>query len=522
MTRLRLPLVVLSIVLTALTAAAEERQVLLRHSFAGDANDKVKERDPKPKRSRYIEPDFHALQAPGLARHERKKIKKHLSVALFDDVVLHVELEDVERNGIDADVWSGRIEGDPQSSVVISVKDNALNAMISTLSQRWAIEPTATGAHEAFELDLGAFPPESQPLVPQGPSGNSIVADAVAVPDSAATIDVLVVYTDDLRVALGGTAGAQTAASNAIAATNTAYANSGVTPRVRLVGTMEVTYAETGNLSTTLSQLRNAGDTHIDEVHTRRNEVGADAVAMLTASSTDGSCGVGYVMTTPGPTFAPNAFNVTHWSCAVGNLSFPHELGHNFGLAHDRLNAGGQASYNYSYGYQDTQGGFRDIMAYANGCPGACPRIPYFSTPEITYLSRPLGVNYLLTNAADNVRALNNNAQYIANFRQAVVATPVTFTDDPLAAAGTRIKAIHLTELQTAVNAVRTRAGLTATTFTAVAAGGRINAAHITALRTALTPALTALGRTATFTDASLTGVRIKAAHIQELREYCK
>jgi peptidyl-Asp metalloendopeptidase len=491
--------------------AANDRRILLFTSFA---NAKEKERHPKPKRQRFIEPDLAALDAPGLKKNELQKVAKKLTAALFDDTVVHIELESVERNGADAIVWHGRIEGDETSNVDIVVKDNSLVATISTLSKRYMIEPGENGTHEALELDLASFPNELEPIRPI--QSNASRPDTVVANDSAAFIDVLVVYTDDLRASLGNTASAVAAATSAIAATNTAYANSGVTPRVRLAGTLEVAYNDSGNLETALYDLRGTSDGQMDNVHTVRNQVGADAVALLTLNGSGGTCGIGFLMGSLSAGFASNAFSATRWSCAVGNLSFPHELGHNFGLEHDRfVSPSGTPAYPYGFGYVDSQLQFRDIMAYANAC--GCTRIQYFSNPNMTYLSRPLGIHYESSpgTSADNVRALNNAAMTIANWRQAVSGyTPATFTDNPLVAASTRVKAIHITELRTAINNYRASVSLPAATWSPIAMGTVITAAHITEMRTALTAALPA----AVYTNP-LPGT-IRAVHIQELRNY--
>ncbi len=102
--------------------------------------------------------------------------------------------------------------------------------------------------------------------------------------------------------------------------------------------------------------------------------------------------------------------------------------------------------------------------------------------------------------------------------------TAVVFTDDPLVAGVTRIKAVHLAELRQAVNNVRARAGLGAASFTDAAVPGVVvKAIHILELRTALDAARSILGLpTGGYTDASLTGVRVKAVHFQELRDRAK
>jgi hypothetical protein len=101
-------------------------------------------------------------------------------------------------------------------------------------------------------------------------------------------------------------------------------------------------------------------------------------------------------------------------------------------------------------------------------------------------------------------------------------ATTTIFTDDPLSA-GTTMKVVHLTQLRTAVNAMRTAAGLGAAAFTdpALAAGTVIKAVHVTELRTALDQARAAIGLTAlVYTDPTITAgtTKPKAAHITDLR----
>ncbi|MEK6373212.1 MAG: SBBP repeat-containing protein [Acidobacteriota bacterium] len=104
------------------------------------------------------------------------------------------------------------------------------------------------------------------------------------------------------------------------------------------------------------------------------------------------------------------------------------------------------------------------------------------------------------------------------------LATVVVFADDPIVPFVTTAKLVHITELRTAVNAVRALAGLSAATWTTIQVGDAIQAAPITELRTALDAARsTLLLSTLTYTDPSLSaGVRIKAAHVQELRNGTK
>ena len=115
------------------------------------------------------------------------------------------------------------------------------------------------------------------------------------------------------------------------------------------------------------------------------------------------------------------------------------------------------------------------------------------------------------------VRAIGSS---VSAFSSTDAATTVVFTDATLTSA-TAIKAAHVMELRTAVNAMRVAAGLGAATFTdASLTGVAVKAVHLTELRNALDAARAAIGLTAlSYTDPTLTaGVVAKTAHVTELR----
>jgi hypothetical protein len=99
----------------------------------------------------------------------------------------------------------------------------------------------------------------------------------------------------------------------------------------------------------------------------------------------------------------------------------------------------------------------------------------------------------------------------------------VSFTDSSLVSGTTVIKAVHVMELRTRIDALRSRFGLPAygwTDPTLTAGTTIIRAVHITDLRTALAQVYVAAAMTPpTYTDPSLVpGVTMKAAHIAEIR----
>jgi Metallo-peptidase family M12 len=109
------------------------------------------------------------------------------------------------------------------------------------------------------------------------------------------------------------------------------------------------------------------------------------------------------------------------------------------------------------------------------------------------------------------------------------LATTVIFTDDPIPSPAqqlTTVKAVHFSQLRTAVSAVVTLAGITPphpayTDPTLTAGVTKVKAVHLTELRDNLDAARAALSLSAlTYTDPTITTqtITIKATHITEVR----
>src|SRR5439155_7486687 len=93
---------------------------------------------------------------------------------------------------------------------------------------------------------------------------------------------------------------------------------------LNLVHTEQVNYNESGSIVTDLNWL-----TSNATVATLRNTYNADLVNMFIEN---GGGYTGYAWIGPN---ASQAFSAVARGYATGNLSFPHELGHNMGLLHD-------------------------------------------------------------------------------------------------------------------------------------------------------------------------------------------
>jgi hypothetical protein len=145
-------------------------------------------------------------------------------------------------------------------------------------------------------------------------------------------------------------------------------------------------------------------------------------------------------------------------------------------------------------------------------------------------IASPTGTSYIDDDVAAGrtyvyrVRATGGTGTVPSGYSNRDHATTIIFVDDPLVPNVTEVKAVHLTQMRQAVNAVRAAAGLAPETWTDPSpAGEPVRAVHVQELRDALTPALTLLGKTATYTDPILTSeTPVKAIHFQEIRNLTK
>ena len=158
----------------------------------------------------------------------------------------------------------------------------------------------------------------------------------------------MIVYSNQTAAAAGSAIGAQ--AQQAVDTANLVYANSGITTRLRLVYAGRANYDESGDFNTDLNRLTAGTDGYMDNVAALRDTYGADLVSLFVENPQ--YCGLGWI----GPS-ANYGFTVVNRGCASPNLSFPHELGHNFGARHDTYVDPLTSPYAYGHGWVDVAAG---------------------------------------------------------------------------------------------------------------------------------------------------------------------
>ncbi|MSR68757.1 MAG: hypothetical protein EXS17_00170 [Phycisphaerales bacterium] len=233
------------------------------------------------------------------------------------------------------------------------------------------------------------------------------------------------------------------------------------TPRLRLVGALvadgffgqEEPFVSTGQ-GVDLTRLENYNDGILDYVQTWRDALGADSVALVGMGYGSDSAFVGLasvmndanngaqgiaglsipanphpIVDTAAGALGPSsvstlqAFSESPYCLLdytiLGDLTYAHELGHNFGCQHDHdapSAAPQDALFPDSFGFGDDN--FRTVMAYA---AGGNVRLPGFSNPEKTWAdyegpdnaNTAAGLEFDFDCSAISPDGLGTHAQYV-------------------------------------------------------------------------------------------------------------
>ena len=423
-----LPLIgVLSFAVCTGGARAEEAAALFRHNRAASvASDSDGLPDSRALRRSRLVFDPGVLAPPPFMRDllARKLSKSVPDVSIAVGQALEMELFPGENMlfmvrraevGLDGVVtWIAKAVDDDFGETLISRKDGYLFATVHKDGRIFQVRDGRNGQVFAEELDPTAFP-----------AGNDDVVHALGDSDKSAsgtqksqgaggsrTVDVAVLYTQ----AVAQRQNIPVFVNNAAAEMNQSFINSGVDGSVRVVYYGLSSFVEPDDPPemmdyTAFYQAVTGmyyGVSEFSDLHGLRDDLRGDVVLLLTdASKATDVCGLGYVpLSVSG---SPNrAYALTGDTCVTATRTFTHEIGHNIGAFHDKSLEEFEEDLllSYSYGHSSVSPDFRTIMGSLplTSCNMAgCPRINYWSTPNLMHQGIPIG------HAADADMARSHN-----------------------------------------------------------------------------------------------------------------
>ncbi|MFA5293189.1 MAG: M12 family metallo-peptidase [Phycisphaerae bacterium] len=354
-----------------------------------------------------------------------------LTLNLFNDKVYTAHIDKVSVNINGTVTVRGRIEGYPLGYVLISTTgDSSLGSVrIPEKDEYYVIQSQPdVQQHYLLEVDvtqlkkLNDGPTPIPPLImPHQESAEKEMPTATVQggPLDPATIDVMIVYTPAALNRIGGLNNINSFIGNTIANANLVLNNSNTTLTVDLVYSAEVSYTESGSSYTDLDQLTYTGGGYssMDEVHTWRNQYGADLVVLFADVEDVG--GLGWLLnTTSGlPEYGFSLTSVRWGTWAIDDFVTIHEMGHNMGCHHYKWQTTqpGPGLFSYSAGWRWVANSvnYCSVMSYGQDGSYSGTRLGYFSNPDVYNQGVATG------NAADgdNARTIRETKNIIAAYR---------------------------------------------------------------------------------------------------------
>ncbi|MFZ5441990.1 MAG: PKD domain-containing protein [Myxococcota bacterium] len=339
--------------------------------------------------------------------------------------------------------WAGKF--DDGEVLLLARAEGGVTGLLEVGGRRWELagldgQPVTLREHQAQAFQ-NCEAPEAAP---------GIAAKQAEVPESGpkpglgkvTTIDVAALYTDSLLADEQATRGF---IDTSVAIANDVFQQNNLNVRYRLVhkGPLTGVQPPDGGVVTVGGVTYEQSEvTAMDWLNTEPREVvelraatGADMVALFIPmpAGTPRACGVanialaGDLNQRDGLPFNQRAYSVHRVGCGLGDFTFTHELGHNYGLLHNRadhdrlVNQGTPPRQPYAAGatFADSSsklGQSATVMDCVGGgfasASAVCNRRPLFSSPATVVDGQPIG-----DGTRDNRRLLAEEAPGYSAFR---------------------------------------------------------------------------------------------------------
>jgi hypothetical protein len=339
-------------------------------------------------------------------------------------------------------VWAGHVRetarvrpltaretrNDERNSAILVHRGNGITGNVRVDGQLYRIRPLPDGSHAVIEVNESQMPPDHAPGYRESdlphfrmdrPAATTSATGVTALaidPGATATIRVQVVATNQAVTAYGGDMRALV--DLAIAESNQGYVNSNVGINMQLANYTTVAYTSAGDGHfTDKDRFVGKTDGYMDGIHASRDANAADVNVLIIDDA--GNCGLAAAIGAN----AATAFATVHWDCATGYYSFAHEIGHLLSARHDPAADPTSTPYAYGHGYRSPGNTWRTVMAY--NCTAGCPRLNYWSNPDVTYGGVAMGT----TATNHNQRVLVNTKATMAAFRGTTPPPGTTYSN---------------------------------------------------------------------------------------------
>jgi len=346
-----------------------------------------------------------------------------LKLNLFDNETYECIINTVTINVLGVKTIYGSIIGDFSGTFILTVSKEHCYIVIRIPEINRLFIVQFDGSNNVYYLiELGPHQykelPDQNIETPGNPS-EKIFDESRPGNLRSSNIDVMIVYTPAAKAWADSIGiGINNVISQAITNGIITHSNSNTFVNWNLVHAAEINYVESGDSLIDLERLTITNDGYMDEVHTWRNQYGADLVQLFEQIEDVG--GLGWLLDIP--TGDPGyGFSLVRVQQASSGYTSIHEFGHNMGCHHhkEQLYQPGPGLFDYSAGWRwvDSDDDYYcTVMTYQSGeyFPDGhyAFQVPYFSNPDVYYEGYSTGD----VADGDNARTIREIRDVIASY----------------------------------------------------------------------------------------------------------